>query len=64
MTGSSVETVVTRQFRRANMTNDDYDKQVYQSGDRTNDSVSAVATQTWNRLTDTRIDGAYATDRQ
>ena len=45
------------------MRDDTYDREFYGSSYRTNQSATVSATQTWERLTETRVMGAYATDR-
>lgn len=42
---------------------DAYTKEVYGEGYRVNDAASVSATQTWDRITETRVMGAYSTDR-
>jgi len=65
LTGSSYELAVTHDaYQRSDLTTDEYDREIYGSGYKTNDAVTASASQTWDRLTETRVLAAYATDQK
>ncbi len=65
MTDSSYGLVLQNDsLKNDSMRDDQYDRDIYGSSYRTNQSVSASATQTWDRLTETRVLTAYATDHE
>lgn len=63
LTAASIDLTVARdRYRQDETESSDYDKKIYGGNLRTNDRVSANLSETWNRLTDTRLVGAYASD--
>lgn len=67
LSASSVNVVVARDlYEDSSMTDEDdeYTREIYGEGQRISDSATISASQTWERLTDTRVMAAYATDKK
>lgn len=67
MTASSVNLVILRDLYEDSSLSDDedeYTREIYGEGQRISDSATVTASQTWDRVTDTRVMAAYATDRK
>ncbi len=53
------------QFQNSEVTNDNYDREVYDGSDfRQTQRATLATTHTWDRLTETRLLAAYATDQK
>jgi hypothetical protein len=65
LTSSTFDLTARRDFYNdTSVVDSDYDREVYGGGRRTGDSAALTATQTWDRLTETRVLGAFSSDLQ
>lgn len=63
LTNTSYTLGVSRDtFKYDDLASNKYQSSVYESDTRTQDAASVAATQTWKKITDTRVVGAYTAD--
>ncbi len=63
LTASSYTLSILRDaYQASDAATNEYDREVYGSGYRLNRTATVATNQTWNRVTETRVLGSYATD--